>query len=297
MKLNIRKILVPIDFSETGLLAMEHAAFLARLVKAEITLLHVIPLTEYYFRLPEPIMYIETAEEMRQMIENKLTETAKEMRKEYSISVRTLATRGKVAAEVVEIAREEKSDLIIMGTHGAKGFEEYFIGSNAERVVSLAPCPVVTVQTHATHLGFTNIVLPIDRLPHSREKVEPAIQLASVYNAKIHILGLLEEEGEGEYEKLQIVLNQVQTRVEHAGLTFTRHTLKGTNLAVESLKYANSVAADLIIIMTDQESKLTGILLGVIARQIVNHSRVPVMSIKPHYHEFASIDLTGAYHY
>jgi nucleotide-binding universal stress UspA family protein len=297
MKLTIRKILVPVDFSETGMLALEHAAFLARLVKAEITLLHVMPLTQYYFEIPEPVMQLEHREEMQQMIEEKLTETAKNIRAEYGIMPRTLSSRGRVAAEIVEFAREEQSDLIIMGTHGAKGFEEFFIGSNAERVVSIAPCPVITVQTHAKSIGFTNIVLPIDRHAHSREKVEPAIQLAKIYDARLHIVGLLENEEDHEYDKLQIVLDQVQHAVEHAHLRFSRHTLKGDNLAAEALKFGASVDADLIIIMTEQESKLTGIFLGAVARQIVNHSRIPVLSIKPHYNEFASIDLTGAYNF
>jgi nucleotide-binding universal stress UspA family protein len=297
MNLQIRKILVPIDFSETGLMAMQHAAFMASLSKAEIILLHVLPLTEYYFEIPEPIMHIDNREQMQRVIEQKLKEIADEVRTRYGIAPRTLSSRGRVASEIVQVAREENVDLIIMGTHGAKGFEEIFLGSNAYKVVNIAPCPVITVQTHASKLGFTNIVLPVDRSAHSREKVEPAIRLASLYAAKIHIVGLLDNDDEGEYDKLQIVLDQVEQAVEKAGVNHTRHTLKGDRLAAGALKYGASVNADLIIIMTEQESEITGIFLGALARQIVNHSRIPVMSIKPHYGEFSSLDLTGAYNF
>jgi nucleotide-binding universal stress UspA family protein len=194
------------------------------------------------------------------------------------------------------LAQKEKTDLIIMGTHGAKGFEELFIGSNANKVIDLAPCPVLTIQTHAAKPGFTNIVLPIDRSLHSREKVAMAIGLAKAYGSKIHVLGLLEEgTEENEYGKLQIVLDQVQHALENAEIMFTRHTVKGTHLAAEALKYGTTVGADLVIIMTDHESALTGLFMGPLAKQIINHSRIPVLSIKPNYGSFESLDLSGGY--
>ncbi|CAN5408301.1 universal stress protein [soil metagenome] len=295
MKMNIKKILVPTDFSETGLLALEHASFLARLVKAELILLHVLPLSEYHFEIPEPVMRIDNLEEINKIVEQKLNEVANDTKSKYGIMPKTMSTRGKIANEVMQIAIDEKVDLIVMGTHGASGFEELVLGSNAHKVVSLAPCPVITVQTHAKKLGFTNIVLPIDRSTHSREKVAYAIDLAHIYQAKLHIIGLLDQEEKIENDKLQIVLDQVQHAIEKAELTFTRHTVQGNHLATEALKYGESVNADLIVIMTDHESALTGLFMGPLAKQIVNHSRIPVLSLKPHYGTFEALNLSGAY--
>lgn len=294
MKLQVKKILVPTDFSETGMLALEHATNLARMVKAELLLMHVLPLSEYHFEIPEPIMFIDNQEEVNNMVTKKLDEIATSIKRTHSVDVRYVNTRGNVAREIIQMAKDEQVDLIMMGTHGAKGFEEMFIGSNAHKVVTLASCPVITVQTHATKLGFSNIVLPIDRSRHSREKVSIAIDLASLYNSKLHIVGLLEDPEESEYNKLQIVLDQVQAAIEHAKLPFTRHTVRGKHLAAEALKYGESVSADLIIIMTDDESEMSGIFLAPLAKQIVNHSRIPVMSLKPHYGTFESIQLGGS---
>ena len=240
---------------------------------------------------------IQNQDDLDNIILQKLSETADHIRLTYGIQPRIMSRRGTIASEIVQAAEEEKTDLIIMGTHGAKGFEELFIGSNAHKVVTLAPCPVLTIQEHSANPGFRNIVLPIDRSMHSREKVEAAINLATLYESKLHILGLLEDSEESEYQKLQIVLDQVQHAIQRAHLPYTRHTVKGDNLAVEALKYGESVKADLIMIMTDQESKVGGIFMGLFAGQIVNHSRIPVLSIKPHYHEFESINLGGAYHF
>jgi nucleotide-binding universal stress UspA family protein len=295
MKLDLKKILVPTDFSETGMLAIQHASFLARLAKADMILLHVLPYSEYHFEIPEPVLRIENHDQINKIVAQKLDELADDVNKNYGIRPKVMSSEGKIAREIMQIAKDENVDLIVMGTHGAKGFEEIMIGSNAHKVVSLAPCPVITVQTDAQKLGFTNIVLPIDRSAHSREKVEVAIDFANIYQAKLHILGLLESKEASEYDKLQLVLDQVQHAIEKAGLTFTRHTVKGDHLAAEALKYGTNVNADLIIIMTDQESEVTGLFLGLLAKQIVNHSRIPVLSIKPQYRTFEALDLSGAY--
>ncbi len=295
MNFNIRKILVPVDFSETGKLALEHASFLARLAKADLHLLHVMPAMEYHFEIPEPVMRIENHAQVNKIVEQKLAELVEEVRINYGCKATASFSNGKVAHEIVEEVKEENIDLIIMGTHGASGFEEFFIGSNAHKVVTVAPCPVITVQTHAVKLGFTNIVLPIDRTLHSREKTEYAIALAKLFMAKIHIVGLLEEDEDHGNEKLQIVLDQVQHAIEKADVLFSRHTIKGDNLAVEALKYGASVNADLIVIMTEHESEMSGIFLGPRAKQIVNHSKIPVLSIKPSDGKFADLDMGGAY--
>lgn len=295
MKLKIKKIILPTDFSETSNMALSHAAFLARLINAQLTLVHVQAFDPFYFEIPEPLLVIQDHTKLDKFIEDKLIELSRGIESEFGIKPLYKSPHGHVANEIMQLAQDEKTDLIIMGTHGAKGFEELFIGSNALKVVDLAPCPVLTVQAHAAKPGFTNIVLPIDRSLHSREKVATATALAKVYGAKIHILGLLSDTEDNEYEKLQIVLDQVQHAVENAAVGYTRHTVKGTHLAAEALKYGTSVNADLIIIMTDHESALTGLFMGPLAKQIVNHSRIPVLSIKPHYGNFESLDLTGAY--
>ena len=293
MKLNVKKILVPTDCSDTGMLAIDHAAYLARIAKADLILVHVLPVNPYYYEIPEPILLMENQEAIDKVINRKLNEVAEKIHLGDGIRPRCILARGRIANQIVQIAQEEKVDLIIMGTHGAKGFEELFIGSNAHKIVSVAPCPVITIQEHSKQLGFKNIVLPIDRSTHSREKVEAAINIAKIYSGKLHILGLLEHTDDREYDKLQIVLDQVQRAIEKAGIEFTRQTVKGDHLAKEALKYGKKVDADLIIIMTDHESKLTGIFMGPLSKQIVNHSRIPVMSIKPHYGEFTSMDLSG----
>jgi nucleotide-binding universal stress UspA family protein len=279
---HVNRILIPTDFSETGLLAIEHGTFMAKLFRAELHLLHVLEVNEYSFDIPEPILRFSNLEAVQGIAAKKMEETAEGIYKESGIKPVALCTTGKIAREVVDYADENKIDLIIMGTHGASGFEEYFIGSNAHKIVNQANCPVISVQTHAKKLGFTNIVLPIDDAIHSRQKVDYAIELAKKYTAKIHILGLLETTEDNEEGKFNIKIDAVEDAIKKAGLPLSRKIIKGDHLAAEALKYSQEINADLIVIMTDHESKLTGMYMGPFAKQIVNHSRIPVMSIRPH---------------
>ncbi len=295
MKLDIRKIVVPVDFSETSEHATDQAAWLAATTEAELLLVHVLPPDRQYFESPETFTTPDDSVEVRKDAAAKLELVARDLSGKYGITPRCRVLQGKVSYELIDLASEEHADLIMMGTHGAKGLEEILIGSNAQHLVTKAPCPVITFQQEKRKPGFSNIVLPIDRSRHSRQKVGVAINVALLCNSKIHIVGLLDNEDEGEYQKLQVVLDQVQMAIDRSEIPYTRHTVKGDNIAQEAMKYAQSINADLIMILTEDESVLGKLDLGPLSKHIVNHSTIPVMSLNPQYGSFEALDLTGAY--
>lgn len=295
MKLDVRKIMVPVDFSETSAHALEHAAWLAATAQAELLLAHVLPQNHYYFETPEPIVLPDNEEEIRRTTEEKIRELVLFYSGKYGINPRYRILQGRISYELLDLINDESIDLVMMGTHGAKGLEEILIGSNAQHLVTRAPCPVITFKEEKRKPGFSNIILPVEHSRHSREKVGVAINMALTCNSKIHILGTLDNNNEGEYEKLQVILDQVQMAVERAEISYTRHTVRGENMAVDAMKYADQIHADLILILTDNESVLGKFDLGPLSRHIVNHSPIPVLSLNPHYGNFEALDLTGAY--
>ncbi len=292
-KHRINRILVPIDFSETGLLALEHAAFMARLFKADLFILHVIEIMDFSYTEYGPILLNENQEEIEKIATDNLNKLAKKISQQNRIHVTPLINRGRVFSGITATAKDNNIDIIIMGTHGVKGFDEYFIGSNAHKTVTVSPCPIITVQIHSKKLGFNNIVLPIDNSLHSRQKVDSVIELASKYVAKIHILGLINTNEEIEENKFNIKLDAVEKAIKKANLPYLRKIVKGKNLAVEAMKYSKKIKADLIVIMTEHESNLTGMFLGGFAKQIINHSRIPVMSIRPEEVKYEGLDISG----
>lgn len=293
-KFTIKKILIPVDFSETSVFAIEHAKRLAKEFKAEIILVHVLETFSYIASFPE-LRPNNTSTDLTKAIENKLLQFAEEVKSHIGSDVQTMILAGRVSEQVNQAAKEVNADLIIMGTHGASGFEEFFIGSNAYKVVSTSRCPVITIQSLTSSPGYKDIVLPIDNSRHSMEKVAFALVIAKQFNSQIHLLGLLEDEDENAKRKINLRLDQAQEYYNKAQITSTRKIVQGADYAKSTMNYAYDKKADLIVIMTEQEEDLTGLILGKFAQQVVNHSRVPVMSVRPHYGHIDYPDLRGGF--
>lgn len=152
-RIKIGSILLPTDFSRHALGALQHAKKLAALYEAQLTLLHVVekPLrpTFYYesdatwpyeIRPGTQVRAVEQMEALYQKTEGPTGE------------VRFEARPGRAAHEITTYAQEAGTDLIVMPTHGRTGFEHVLLGSVAEKVVRLAPCPVFTVKSFGKSL-------------------------------------------------------------------------------------------------------------------------------------------------
>ena len=188
--LAIKRILIPTDFSETANLALEHAVKMARLLDSEITLLHVVSTFAFRVNLPEVEVDQTQEAKLTGVIGAKLDSIAEDISKREGLKVSTLITSGRIREEVVRVAEEIYADIIILGTHGVSGLREFFMGSNAFRIVSDAACPVLCIQESGHPVGFKNIVVPIDNSFYSREKLGISIKIARLYNGTIHICGL-----------------------------------------------------------------------------------------------------------
>ncbi|MDB6111357.1 MAG: putative universal stress protein [Pedosphaera sp.] len=146
-RFRLDRILVPTDFSPGSRAALHYAASLAQTFGAQITLLHVVPLdfSEGDFSL---INYPFSGGRWLHQAQQQLAEW---MERETAgpVSATTLVRLGPPVAEIVRVAAELKSDLIVLATRGHTGLSHVFLGSTTERVVRYAPCPVLTVKGHA----------------------------------------------------------------------------------------------------------------------------------------------------
>jgi nucleotide-binding universal stress UspA family protein len=277
----IKNILTPTDFSETALLAIEHSAFLARISKADLYLLHVIKISEFSYTINNPAAFTNDIQDIELFTLQKLDELAKELNIKYGISIKTLVSKGNPSEEIEMAVNNYKIDLVVMGTHGTSGFNEYFIGSNAHKTIKKCNCPVLTIKVNTNKLGFENIVLPVENTYHSLEKVNLTIDLAKLFASKILLLGVQHQTEEIAIKQFHLMIENVEKVILHAGLAFKTSIVNGDNLAEQTLKFAYENNANLIVVLSDHESELNDSLLGRLAKQMVNHSEIPVLSIKP----------------
>jgi nucleotide-binding universal stress UspA family protein len=275
----INKILIPLDFSDNSMMAVEHGQFMAKLFKADIVLAHIIE--SKVLRIDLGKFSSSEKKSAGEIVQAKINEIATELKVKTGGKITTVIKTGKIAANIVETAKETNADMIIMGTHGVSGVEEFFIGSNAFRVVTESHCPVLTVQTHKKKLGFERILMPIDLSSSSTDKVRYVMQLAKKYNSRVNILGILATDDEDEAVRLERLMEQVEKYLDKNDVDFDSQIVEGKNLAETTLKHAKKQKVDLIAIMTEQEENFTGIFLGPFAQQVVNHSKIPVLSVKP----------------
>jgi nucleotide-binding universal stress UspA family protein len=284
INLNTNKILIPIDFSATSMRAINHGAFLVKLTKGKLILLHVQKKAEL-LDVIIPALKLKDGAAIITFLEDKLIKLADSISKEYGIPVAPLVSLGSVPSEIVKIAEEHKVGIIIMGTQGGDSTNDLFLGSNSYRLLTKSSVPVMTVRTISPKLGYKNILLAMDLSEHSRQKVNFAIQLAAKYGAHLLVLGLLAENDTQHKFKLEVILPQIQKLAQAQKLTSTAEIKTTLNRAKTTLAYAKTKKADLIITMSDQSAEFSRFILGSYAHQLISDSLIPVLSIPPEIHE------------
>ncbi|MDQ3050242.1 MAG: universal stress protein [Bacteroidota bacterium] len=275
----INKILIPYDFSETADLSLEHAVFMAKLIKAEIILLHIVETVSFTSAISHALSGFE--QKIESATNEKLDQLAREIHLKSGVRLTVRTEVGRIYKKICNVAKEIDADIIVMGTHGVSGYEKFSVGTNTSRVVQESPCPVLSVQTHAKNLGFKKIIIPIDESSDSRQKVPFAVALARFYRSHISIIGLINFTGNDLLRKFKIKVEQVEEYVSKHEISYDTQFLEGKDLAGMTMKAAEDADADLLVIMTEQEPSLTGFLLGTYATKVVNNSKVPVLSIHP----------------
>jgi nucleotide-binding universal stress UspA family protein len=141
--MNIQTILIPTDFSELSQEAIHVGVALARVLPARVLLMHSISSPKDLDDLSAA--YDEYYAYTRDQISGSLEELGKKIA-EQGVEVQTLLVTGIPHEKIVEAAKQECADMIVMGTHGRTGWNRLLMGSQAEQVVRTAPCPVITVK-------------------------------------------------------------------------------------------------------------------------------------------------------
>src|SRR5688572_16776901 len=240
------KILIPVDFSDTSLLAIKHAAFLAKYTKGDVYLLHVINKQYEHYAVIEQPMQMDIPANYETKASDKLNELAANIRSEYGVSVNTMVGIGNPTKEIIKTSQEIKADMVVMGTHGYSPLEELVIGSNTLKVITKSECPVMTMSSVATKFGYKNILLPIDTSGHSRQKVIYTMEIAKIFSAHFHVTGILGKNEENERAGMDVVMGQIKKIAQEKNVMCSSEVLRDVkNRAESTISQAAKVHADL----------------------------------------------------
>lgn len=294
----ITRILCPIDLSDNSQHAVTHAVLLARWYGASITALHVcnpivIPSTDFVVvggGMPPPLTETEIADVEREVLARFAPRS--------SVDVDVLVQSGHPARQILECAGALRADLIVIGTHGASGFEHLLLGSVTEKVLRKAICPVLTVPPHArttSKLPFRRLVCPVDFSDSSLAALDFALSLAQQGEAELTILHVCEWRLEDEpLTNRPISVPEFRPQLERdlsekllglipdAVRNWCRPTIRIAHGKAyrEILGVAAEDQADLIVMGVQGRNALDVMLFGSTTNQVVRRATCPVLTLR-----------------
>lgn len=271
----MKRIVVGIDFSDNSINALEHAILIAKKANMSVSMVWVdhIDYSKEIFNIDPTHRLDAVAKQFNELI------------KKYEgccNNIDFVVRKGKVYGEICDVADELKAYMIVVGTHGLSGFEEFWSGSNANRIVSASNVPVLTIRGGVdVSQNLDRIVLPLDSTKVTREKIPIVADLAGYFNSEVHILGLQTSSHTDIRYRIKAYVAQAEDYFKERDIKFVSEFIDSEQITDDTLEYAKKIKANMIAIMTEQETTTANLWMGPYASQMVNHSPFPVLSVKP----------------
>jgi len=296
--MELRRILVPTDFSPCAEQALDWALYLATRSGANLHLLHAVVL--FQEDPHDPAHHFPDLEDLHA----RLTAAAEEamqaglaQRDTRHLTVTRAQRRGVSAPGVIlDYAAERAVDAIVVGTHGRTGLERLLLGSVAESVVRRAGCPVLTVPGEGGPPPHVErIAVAVDFSDHSPATVAAAAHLARLCGARLEALHVVEEQMHPSFYLTKSSLLDLAPHIvdasreamakvlEEAGVdasTAALHVLEG-QAARRIVAFAEASGVDLLVLGSHGLTGWEHTLLGSVAEKVVRTSRCPVLTVKP----------------
>lgn len=276
----MKKILVPIDFSEHSEYALETAATIAKKHGSEIFVLHMLELSNAIYTASsdslseEAVFYLKLAEKkMHTFLDRNFLE---------GIAVTPIVKHLKVFKEINDVIDAHDINLVVMGSHGASGVKEVIVGSNAEKVVRYAEVPVLIVKHNPILLEFDTAIFASD---FSDEAIEAYLKAKSTFNklnSEMHILYVnTPDNGFKSSTEIDILVTKFLKKADGNLENLTNvHVVSDYSVERGILNFANNIGADLVAVATHGRRGLSHFFEGSISEDIANHSTLPVMTFK-----------------
>ena len=276
----MQPIVVAIDFSNTSIHCIEYAISIANKVKSNIFLIWVDKLTV------QESLYPDTSNQNRNEAKKRFEDLVKQYGKKMGkgLKIEYKLRKGKVYHEVDSLARNAGAMMIIAGAHGISGFEEFWIGSNAFKMVTYASVPVITVRNDfRITKSIKNILVPIDNTAETLHKVSFVTTLAQLFKSQVHIVATHSSHLKSIQRISEKYARQAIQYLENNHVSFIQDSIVSNDITKAVISYAAQIDADLISIMTEQETPIN-ILMGPHTQQLINQSPIPVLSVHSHNH-------------
>jgi nucleotide-binding universal stress UspA family protein len=279
-------ILVPYDFSKMAIHAFDFATKLSTTYsKLHITLIHVVELplnanVGYMGGGIDPLSDYQNQVYFRELLEQRKKELD-QLKKKYTspkYHLDAVVTVGNVFREITTVITDKKPNLVVMGSSGTSGWEEFWIGSTTEKIVRTAPCPVITIKGETDPSQLKKVVFASSFDELDVDLAARIKNMQQVFDAKFYFVSI---NTPGNF----ITSREAQHRLDkfiHRYKFVQVHTEIYNSLSEDAgiLEFADDIGADLIAMATHGRTGMLHLLTGSIAEDVVNHSKRPVWTLK-----------------
>jgi nucleotide-binding universal stress UspA family protein len=274
----MKKILIPTDFSIYADLAIEAGAQIAKKTNSEIVLIHMLELPTHMNdaisnekSIPEIMLFKRKAEEKLKHIKDR----------PYLDGVKVtevLRLDGAYTGVINHTKQNNDIDLIVMGSHGATGINEIFIGSNTEKVVRQSEIPVLVIKKKIESFTAANIVFASDFSNEIKKPFKKVLEFCKIFDSKLSLVMICTPNSFKNTSTARRIITEFVSDFEMPEYTF--ETYNESNIEKGIIDYAEEKNANIIALCTHGRTALNHFFTGSISEDLVNHSIKPVLTFK-----------------
>lgn len=272
----MKKILVPTDFSECANNATDIAIDIAKHYGAELHFYHFVsvPIDWVHLDFAQNTIYPDVTQEVDRVqkeIKKLVTYAESKGVKAYSYVDFDNST-GAVAS----YAKKNDISFIVMGSHGAKGIQEFFLGSNAQKVVRYAEIPVLIIKTKLDSIHVNDVLFVSDFQEEMTKPFEHVIEFAKVIDAKIHLVYL---NTPSDFQRSWVIRERMESFEKLASGLLAKSEVVNCLFLEEGMEqYCKDNHIGMIAMATHHRKGLSRTFLGSLTEEVVNHMDIPVVS-------------------
>jgi nucleotide-binding universal stress UspA family protein len=279
----IRSILVPTDFSANAMKAAMYAASIAQKSGAMVYLLHVIEPVTDSIRQPYPL-HDRSLEE----ITNNMIKEMKTFQGDMAVTCPGIKTESEIAkgmtiTSILDFAEGQQIDLIVMGTKGATGLKEIFMGSVAAGTIGRTKVPVLAVPDEYVFEVPDGILFASNRFEENKDLLNKIVEVANMFSASIHVAVFVDTDTadatEYIYNTRQLEHYLDFLKKAYPSVAFKAELLEGSEFEETIEKYDTENEVDIIAMITYPKSFWEKLMKKSVTKKMAFHSKIPVLAI------------------
>lgn len=270
----MKKLIVPVDFSECAQNAATYALGLAQKLYAEVHLLHVLSVPVIDPHMP-PDMAENMMVEGENIAKDKLEQLIQDLHKTYDVPIKTHLRQGFFLAELEAFVDQSNPNYVIMGTQGATGLKT-LVGSNTSHAIERMRVPILAIPATAHFAPIKSIVYATDLVADDYQYLDQLLSLAQHFDATITCLHVCSKEHEIDEVQLEDLKTYYAVEMRNKSLQFA--TIEEDDVIEGLDNYLEKEQVDLLAMLTHRRNLLERIFHKSVTRKMAIHTHLPLLA-------------------